>query len=88
MFMSAPCRLALCRALRAFAGASTLLFAGACVAHASDVPVVAQVRALLGSLPSQVRARTVFAFDDAERYRFGWTPGRREGVRLDELDGR
>ena len=43
------------------------------------------MRALLESLAPEVRARTVFDFDDAERYRFRWTPGRREGVRLDEL---
>lgn len=72
--------------LRALAGAAALALASACSAHASDAPVDVQVRALLDSLAAEVRGRTVFAFDDAERYRFGWTPGRREGVRLDELD--
>ena len=55
-------------------------------AHPTDEPVDAQMRAFLNSLPADVRARTAFAFDDAERFRFRWTPGRREGVRLDELD--
>ena len=57
-----------------------------CPAHASDAPVDAQARALLASLAPEVRGRTRFTFDDPERYRFGWIPGQREGVRLDELD--
>ncbi|MDX1528201.1 MAG: DUF3500 domain-containing protein [Gammaproteobacteria bacterium] len=68
------------------AGAGCLMLSLACAAHATDVPADAQMRALLESLAPEVRARTVFAFEDAERYRFRWTPGRREGVRLDELN--
>lgn len=55
-------------------------------AHPTDVAVDAQMRAFLDSLPAEARTRTTFDYDDAERFRFRWTPGRREGVRLDELD--
>ena len=59
--------------------------AAAAAAHPSDLPVDAQMRAFLDALPADARARAEFSFDDAERFRFRWTPGRREGVRLDEL---
>ena len=70
-----------------------LVFVTACLvvgagsrAHPTDIPVDVQMQGFLESLPSGVRGRTRFAFEDPERFRFGWTPGRREGVRLDELD--
>ena len=74
------------RVFRLLAFAAAFAISPICAGHVTDVPVDVQMRALLDSLPSEVRARTVFAFDDAERYRFRWTPGQREGVRLDELD--
>jgi len=55
-------------------------------AHPTDVPMDAQMRAFLEELPPDVRVNTTFAYDDPERFRFRWTPGRREGVRLDALD--
>lgn len=70
-----------------------LVFVTACLvvgaggrAHPTDIPVDVQMQGFLESLPSGVQRRTRFAFEDPERFRFGWTPGRREGVRLDELD--
>ena len=71
--------------LRALAGAAALLLAASCAAHSSDLPVDAQARAWLESLPDARRGRATFVFEDPERFRFRWTPGRREGVRLDEL---
>ncbi len=71
---------------RALAGAAAVLFAASCAAHSSDLPVDVQARVWLESLPVAARGRTAFAFEDPERFRFRWTPGRREGVRLDELD--
>jgi hypothetical protein len=67
------------------AGVALLLLAAAGQAHPSDIAADAQMRALLDSLTPETRARTVYRFDDGERFRFRWTPGRREGVRLDEL---
>ena len=57
-----------------------------CAAHPTTAPVDEQVDAWLASFAPEIRERVTFAFDDRERYRFRWRPGRREGVRLDELD--
>lgn len=57
-------------------------------AHPSDASPDAQVQTLLASLSPEARGNTVFAFDDSERYDFGWIPGTRQGVRLDALDDR
>ena len=69
-----------------FAAALTLAIAATVAAHDSEAPVDEQAGAWLASFAPEVRERTTFSFDDHERYRFRWTPGRREGVRLDELD--
>lgn len=55
-------------------------------AHPATSSVDVQVIAWLDSFPAPDRRRAVFAFDDPERFRFRWTPGRREGIRLDEMD--
>jgi hypothetical protein len=71
---------------RAVAGIAGIALASLCGAHASDAPADEQVHAFLAALAAPVRERTTFEFNDPERYRFAWTPGQREGVRLDELD--
>lgn len=63
-----------------------LVLGAASQAHSSDVAADAQMRAFLNSLAAEARARTVYRFDDDERFRFRWVPGHREGVRLDELN--
>ena len=60
--------------------AASLAISVTCAAQLSTAPVDEQVNT------PEIRERVTFAFDDPERYRFRWTPGGREGVRLDELD--
>lgn len=55
-------------------------------AHPTDRPVDAQVRHFLSLLPEALREKATYAFDDAERFDFGWVPGTRGGVTLAELD--
>ena len=56
------------------------------LAHPTDRPVDAQVRHFLSLLPEALRRKASYAFDDAERFDFGWVPGTRGGVTLGELD--
>jgi len=53
-------------------------------AHESALPLVAQVDRWLSSLGG-LKKELLFDFEDAERYRFKWTPGRRAGLALDAL---
>ncbi len=62
------------------------LFPAISVAHPSTLPVDEQANAWLESFTPEARGKATFSFDDPERYRFRWTPGQREGVKLDELD--
>lgn len=62
------------------------LLAAPAGAHPTDRTVGAQVRHFLSLLPEALRAKATYAFDDAERFDFGWVPGTRGGVTLGELD--
>lgn len=55
-------------------------------AHPTDRPIDAQIRHFLSLLPPELRMRAAYAFDDPERFDFGWVPGTRGGVTLGELD--
>lgn len=55
-------------------------------AHPVDDSVSAQVKVFLDELGAERRGRAALAFDSSERHNFGWTPGARQGVRLDELN--
>lgn len=70
-----------------FAGVACLALSVGCLADSPGAPPVdTQVRTLIDDLAPALRARVVFGFEDEERYRFRWTPGRRKGVRISELD--
>ena len=71
---------------RYLVAAASLAVSLTCAAHPTTTPVDQQVKAWLASFAPEIRERAMFAFDDPERHRFRWTPGRREGVRLDELN--
>ena len=46
----------------------------------------AAAQAFVDSLPASRRGSAVFAFDDDERFRWQYTPGRRRGIALSEMD--
>jgi hypothetical protein len=65
-----------------------LLLTGAVRAHPPEGTVTRAASQFLAQLTAEQRGAAVFAFDDAERYAFRWTPGRRGGITVGALDAK
>lgn len=74
---------------RTLAAAALLVAcAGSAPAHPPDGTVTLAAARFLALLSADQRGAAVRTFDDAERFAFRWTPGRRAGVPLSSLDAR
>ena len=78
-------RLVVPRSLSVMAIAATC-YAGACLAHPAGGTVTGAAAQFLQTLSAEQRSATTYGFDDSERFAFRWTPGRRSGITLGDLD--
>ena len=63
-------------------------YSGACLAHPAGGTVTGAAARFLETLSVEQRNAAAHGFDDSERFAFRWTPGRRSGITLGDLNAR